>query len=211
MVPPMIGPVDEPGLPDAPESSTGSQLSVSREVSPGLSRNLRPDPGPVLSIDEAFAPPGEAWSPVSPKLARARRIVLALVMVPLAMVGAGLAIVGSVRMVGLGIVALTVVLAAWLWWLIGRRVRSFGYAERTDDLLVTSGILFRRLVIVPYGRMQLVDIQAGPIDRALGIATVALHTAAATTDATIPGLPPTEAAGLRDRLAALGERRSAGL
>ena len=40
------------------------------------------------------------------------------------------------------------------------------------SLLVTSGIMFRRLVIVPYGRMQLVDVTAGPIDRSMGITTV---------------------------------------
>jgi membrane protein YdbS with pleckstrin-like domain len=45
----------------------------------------------------------------------------------------------------------------------------------------------------------------------LGVSTVQLHTAAATTDATIPGLLPDEAAALRDRLAARGEVRSAGL
>jgi hypothetical protein len=99
----------------------------------------------------------------------------------------------------------------WLWWLIGRRVRSFAYCERENDLLVASGILFRRLVIVPYGRMQLVDVTAGPIDRAFGVTTVQLHTAAATTDAKIPGLLPERAADLRDRLARQGESRSAGL
>jgi membrane protein YdbS with pleckstrin-like domain len=104
-----------------------------------------------------------------------------------------------------------VVVFIWLWWLIGRRVRSFAYCEREHDLLVTSGILFRRTVIVPYGRMQLVDVTAGPIDRWLGITTVQLHTAAATTDATIPGLEPDIAAAVRDRLARKGENRSAGL
>jgi membrane protein YdbS with pleckstrin-like domain len=99
----------------------------------------------------------------------------------------------------------------WTWWIIGRRVRSFGYAEREADLLVVSGTLVRRLVIVPYGRMQMVDLRAGPIDRWLGISTVQLHTAAATTDATIPGLLPADAADLRDRLAARGEERTAGL
>ncbi|MGB9375572.1 MAG: PH domain-containing protein, partial [Jiangellales bacterium] len=88
---------------------------------------------------------------------------------------------------------------------------SYGYCERADDLLVTSGILFRRLVIVPYGRMQLVDVTAGPIDRWLGITTVQLHTAAATSDAAIPGLTPDDASDLRDRLSAVGEQRSAGL
>ena len=71
----------------------------------------------------------------------------------------------------------------WLWWLIGRQVRAIGYADREDDLLVVSGILFKRLVVVPYGRMQQVDVRRGPIERYLGLATVQLHTAAATTDA----------------------------
>ena len=59
--------------------------------------------------------------------------------------------------------------------------------------------------------MQLVDVQAGPIDRWLGVTTVQLHTAAATTDASIPGLVPDVAVELRDRLARRGEERSTGL
>ena len=73
------------------------------------------------------------------------------------------------------------------------------------------GVLFRRLVVVPYGRMQLVEVSAGPLHRWFDLATVQLHTAAASTDAHIPGLRPAEAARLRDRLAARGEARSAGL
>ena len=72
-------------------------------------------------------------------------------------------------------------------------------------------MLYKQLVVVPYGRMQLVDVNAGPLDRRFGIATVQLHTAAATSDASIPGLLPHEAARLRDRLTALGEARSAEL
>jgi membrane protein YdbS with pleckstrin-like domain len=154
----------------------------------------------------------EGWNPVSAKLTLARRLTLLLVYVVVVGAIVALFVVTSVpRMaawIGLGV---AVVVFVWLWWLIGRRVRSFGYAERDDDLLVTSGILFRRLVIVPYGRMQLVDVKAGPIDRALGVTAVQLHTAAATTDAKIPGLLPQVAADLRDRLAARGEQRSAGL
>jgi uncharacterized protein len=71
--------------------------------------------------------------------------------------------------------------------------------------------MFRRLVVVPYGRMQFVDVAAGPLERRFGIATVQLHTAAEATDASIPGLTVHEAARLRDRLAMLGETRSAGL
>jgi membrane protein YdbS with pleckstrin-like domain len=95
--------------------------------------------------------------------------------------------------------------------LLPRSLRSWGYAERADDLLVRHGLLIRRLSIVPYGRMQFVDVTAGPVERMFGLATVQLHTAAAASDAKIPGLPPQEAARLRDRLAALGEARAEGL
>ena len=152
------------------------------------------------------------WIPVSPRLAVARRLSLALAyLIVIAVVVALVLIPGVPTWVPAVVGAIAVVIFIWLWWLIGRRVRSFGYAERGDDLLVTSGILFRRLVIVPYGRMQLVDVQAGPIDRWLGVTTVQLHTAAATTDASIPGLVPDVAVELRDRLARRGEERSTGL
>jgi membrane protein YdbS with pleckstrin-like domain len=160
---------------------------------------------------DAFAPPDTGWVPVSPRLATARRITLALEY--LLVLAGGIAIALSPLAKGwlIAYVVVAIVAFVWAWWLIGRRVSSFGYAERSDDLLVVSGLLIRRLVIVPYGRMQMVDLQAGPIDRWLGISTVQLHTAAATTDATIPGLLPADAAALRDRLAARGEERTAGL
>jgi len=91
------------------------------------------------------------------------------------------------------------------------RYRAWGYAEREDDLLVRRGVLVRRMSIVPYGRMQFVDVTAGPVDRMFRLATVQLHTAAAATDARIPGLAVEEAHRLRDRLAALGEAQAAGL
>jgi membrane protein YdbS with pleckstrin-like domain len=92
-----------------------------------------------------------------------------------------------------------------------RRFRAWGYAERAEDLLVRRGLLVRRLSVVPYGRMQFVDVVAGPLERRWGLATVRLHTAAAASDARVPGLPAAEAERLRDRLAMLGESRAAGL
>jgi hypothetical protein len=71
--------------------------------------------------------------------------------------------------------------------------------------------VFRRLSVVPYGRMQFVDVTAGPVERVFGLATVKLHTAAAATDAKLPGLATAEAERLRDRLAALGEAQASGL
>ncbi len=96
-------------------------------------------------------------------------------------------------------------------FLMGRRFRAWGYLERDDDLLVRRGVLVSRLSVVPYGRMQFVDVIAGPLERSFKLATVHLHTAAAASDARIPGLERDEAARLRDRLAALGEAQAAGL
>jgi len=102
-------------------------------------------------------------------------------------------------------------LLLWVFWLVPRQVRAIGYAERDDDLLIRSGIMFRKLVVVPYGRMQYIDVHVGPLDRVLGIAKVQLHTAAVSTNAIIPGLPIAEAERLRDQLAERGEARMAGL
>jgi uncharacterized protein len=164
----------------------------------------------VGSVTEPFDPPGEPWVRVSPRLSTLRRLLLVVVGAPAA-IGAGVLL--SFVALWLGIVLGVAVLAgvAFGWRVVGRAVRSWGYAERADDLLVTRGILNRQLVVVPYGRMQYVDVTAGPLDRRFGLSTVQLHTAAAATDARIPGLVPAEAARLRDRLAARGEASSAGL
>lgn len=92
-----------------------------------------------------------------------------------------------------------------------RRVRAIGYQLRADDLLFRRGILFQRFVSVPYGRMQLVDINRGPVARAVGLSELKFVTAAAATGVVIPGLPEAEAEELRDSLVALAESRRAGL
>jgi len=92
-----------------------------------------------------------------------------------------------------------------------RRVRAIGYQLRDDDLVFRKGLMFQRVVAVPYGRMQLVDINRGPLDRAVGLSELKFVTAAAATGVVIPGLPEAEAEELRDRLVALAETRRAGL
>jgi uncharacterized protein len=134
--------------------------------------------------------------------------------VPALVVAVLLAVAGATSdesAVAYGLAGAALVVGGLLWILVGRRVRSWGYAEREDDLLVRRGVMFTRLSVVPYGRMQFIDVTAGPLERAFRLATVRLHTAAAATDARIPGLERDDAAGLRDRLAELGEAQAAGL
>lgn len=157
-----------------------------------------------------FDPPGVAWTAVSAKLIRARLIVAGVwIGVPLVLTVV-LAVAVRVAWVWAfpGFFAL---LALWVGWLIPRQVRAIGYAERDDDLLIRRGIMFRSLTVVPYGRMQYLDVTRGPIARRLGIASLQLHTASASTDASIPGLESDEGERLRDQLTRRGEARRAGL
>ncbi|HXR45052.1 MAG TPA: PH domain-containing protein [Pseudolysinimonas sp.] len=105
------------------------------------------------------------------------------------------------------VLIVTIIVAAFT----PRRVGSIGYRLRDDDLLFRRGIMFLRFVSVPYGRMQLVDVNRGPLDRALGLAGLRLVTAAAASNLSVPGLPMADAEELRDRLVALAETRRAGL
>lgn len=167
---------------------------------------------------EAIDPPGISWLRVSPRYLTARLLgwgaeavlVTAALATPLALV-----LAGTWRWPPLWFaVALPsayLLLALWRLALIPRQVRAVGYAERLDDLLIRRGILFQRTLVVPYGRMQYVDIAAGPLERALGLCTLKLHTASAGTSAVIPGLPASEGARLREQLTARGEARLAGL
>jgi uncharacterized protein len=151
------------------------------------------------------------WLHPSPKLAALRlaeaagvTVVLLLAAgLPLLMTGFPAAAGGAAG----GVLVAGIVAAV----LLRRRVRSWAFCERADDLLVRRGLMVQRLSLVPYGRMQFVDVSAGPLERSLGLATLRLHTAAAASDARIPGLPRAEAERLRDQLAALGEAQAAGL
>ncbi|MDI3418429.1 PH domain-containing protein [Streptomyces luteolus] len=168
------------------------------------------------SAAAADAPPGETaspepvWRSLPRSMLTLRRLLLVVWMVPLA-VAAGLLLGLLAGPAWAAFAALPLALLLWGWPLLGRNWRSWRYAERADDLLIQRGVLWREETIVPYGRMQLVEVESGPLQRKFGLASLQLHTAAAATDATIPGLDPREAERLRDRLTELGEARSAGL
>ena len=156
-----------------------------------------------------YSPQGMTWTAASTRLIPVRLITIAIVYVP--------------PLVALIILSMTV--APGLWWAVGggiitmlwsvwvgvRLVLVHGWAERDDDLLVRRGRLFRRVTVVPYGRMQYVEVIAGPIARAFGLCSIKLHTASPGTDATLDGVPAAEGERLRDRLTERGEAQLAGL
>jgi membrane protein YdbS with pleckstrin-like domain len=166
---------------------------------------------------DLLASPTGTWSGVSPSLATARRLVLAVSAVLASAIWGVLTIglggrVTSVFVV-IGVVGLVLIVAATatgLAW-IGPVARAWGFALSDDVVYIRRGRMFRQLTAVPYARLQYVDVTAGPLDRRFGLASVRLHTASASTDAHIPGLPTAAATELRDTLTTLSEGRYAGL
>jgi membrane protein YdbS with pleckstrin-like domain len=70
-----------------------------------------------------------------------------------------------------------------------RRYRAKGYDLGEDRLRVVGGVLFRKDTIVPFGRVQHLDVEQGPIERAFGLATLVLHTAGNhNSSVRLPGL-----------------------
>ena len=158
---------------------------------------------------DPFAPDGVVFHPVSHRLITARILGVGLFCAVLVI---GFVIPGVLFSSGFFIPAvLAPILFIWQLWLIPRQVRAMGYALADNHLLWRHGVMFRSITVTPYGRMQFVDTSQGPLARRLGIAEVRLHTASASTDATINGLPVAEAENLRQVLSQRGEEGMAGL
>lgn len=164
-----------------------------------------------MTPEQLFAPPDVAWQPLAPAWRTVRRISAVFSYLVLFGVPAAIAWPTLGRQWAIPIIVLGVAVLIWRLIRIGALYRSWGYAELADDLYLTRGVMFRNLTAVPYARMQVVEVESGPIERAFGLATVKLVTASAATDATIPGLTPDRAAQLRDRLTRRAETGDSGL
>ncbi|EAQ28417.1 hypothetical protein NAP1_12498 [Erythrobacter sp. NAP1] len=83
------------------------------------------------------------------------------------------------------------------------RYNARGYQISRDRLRVVRGILFRSDTVVPFGRVQHIDVDQGPIERALDIATLTLHTAGShNASVRLPGLGHALAVEMRETIRA---------
>lgn len=164
---------------------------------------LDDDPAPALPTYAS------AMNPVSRKLITAR--LIAQTLWALVIAGGFLAaqfFIGGRWWIGAAVTGVWFVFQAIM---IPLRVRNLGWLETDDELLISKGKMFQTFTVVPYGRIQFVDVTTGPFTRPLGLKGVTLHTASASTDAKIPGLEAAEADALRERLAVNARERMSGL
>lgn len=83
----------------------------------------------------------------------------------------------------------------------GRRYRRWGYYEGERGIRIASGLIVRRDTIVPYDRVQHIDVSRGPIERSFGVSTLTLHTAGSyNSTVDLPGLAIDEANRMRDEI-----------
>lgn len=82
-----------------------------------------------------------------------------------------------------------------------RRYKAWGYRVTEDELHVQTGILLRTLTVVPFGRVQHIDLSQGPIERRYGVGALTLHTAGTRSSAVVlPGLDMPDAERMRDEI-----------
>ena len=156
----------------------------------------------------AFDHPSITWRRVSPKYMVRELVETTIGALVLAGVAVGVSFAGGWWWL---FAAIPAAITALQLVFIPARTRAIGYALREDDLVFRRGLFWARMVAVPYGRLQMVDLRRGPIDRMLGLASLKTLTASTSSTVEVPGLPEAEAQQLRDHLVRVAESRRAGL
>ncbi|MEO9467762.1 PH domain-containing protein [Parasphingorhabdus sp.] len=83
----------------------------------------------------------------------------------------------------------------------GRIYRRWGYDMGDEQLRILRGFLWRTDTIVPFNRIQHIDVAQGPLQRMFGLSTLIVHTAGTHNSiVTLPGLATADAERMRDTI-----------
>jgi uncharacterized protein len=88
-------------------------------------------------------------------------------------------------------------------WSPPRRYRAWGYWMDGEELRLRRGVWIRVHTLVPLDHVQHIDVSQGPVERALGICSLVLHTAGTLhSQIVVPGLTRDRAERMRDEIRA---------
>lgn len=144
----------------------------------------------------------DALTPLHPNHVKAMRVATLLAAVPFVIGALVLEVAG---LLPTGVFIVPVLLAAALIVIRApmRRYMARGYVMGEDRLRVVRGLWFRSDTVVPFGRVQHIDVHQGPIERAYGLATLTLHTAGShNASVSLPGLADADARAMRETIRA---------
>ncbi len=149
--------------------------------------------GRVTTIDDE-----RALTPLAPNHVKLLRTQAAIVTAPFVIASLVLE-VANLLPTGAFVVP---VLVAAVWAILRvplRRHAARGYDLGTDRLRVVRGLWFRSDTVVPFGRVQHIDVTQGPLERGYGLATLVVHTAGThNASVSLPGLAQDDAAEMRE-------------
>ena len=203
-----------PAYPNAPQPV--SSQPVPSQAAPAQPVSSQPVPPQALPVQ---ATPEPQWVPAASGYLTVRFVhtISALafpILAGVAMYCAGAFFGGPevLRIIGLVVI---VAFGLWgLWWILTtpRRTRALGYALESNHLMARRGILFRSMSSMPYGRIQYVDVDSGPLERMCGVARLTVRTAGTTTGTMVLfGIPLNVAEELRADLVRRADERMAAL
>lgn len=130
---------------------------------------------------------------------RAGLVIGPVVLVAAAVTGAAAGVPAALA----GLAALGASGAGLAWWWTALVWRSWRFRIGEGALELRHGVLTRRESTIPFHRVQHIDTEAGPLERRLGLTTLVLRTASASSDSTVPGIDAAHAEELRARILAL--------
>ncbi|WP_314893216.1 PH domain-containing protein [Rothia mucilaginosa] len=221
----------QPGAQHGQQAQYGQQTQYGQQVPPAAAYPNAPQqapsqqmpaqpPQPVSSQPVTSQPaPEPQWVPAASRYLTVRYIhTLSALALPI-LAGVALYCAGAffggpevLRIVGLAVIA---VFGLWgLWWILTtpRRTRALGYALESNHLMARRGIVFRSMSSMPYGRIQYVDVDSGPLERMCGVARLTVRTAGTTTGTMVLfGIPLNVAEELRADLVRRADERMAAL
>lgn len=223
----------QPGAQHGQQAQYGQQTQYGQQVPPAAAYPNAPQqvpaqPAPSQPVSSqpvtsqalpSQAVPEPQWVPAASRYLTVRYIhTLSALALPI-LAGVALYCVGAffggpdaLRIVGLSVI---VVFGLWgLWWILTtpRRTRALGYALESNHLMARRGIVFRSMSSMPYGRIQYVDVDSGPLERMCGVARLTVRTAGTTTGTMVLfGIPLNVAEELRADLVRRADERMAAL
>ena len=157
---------------------------------------------------DASEPDGDALTPLHPNYVKVVRLGTLVASLPFVVGALVLELAGELPRGAF----LAPVLLAVLYLIVRvplRRYQARGYQLGGDRLRVVRGLLFRSDTVVPFGRVQHIDVHQGPIERAYGLATLVLHTAGThNASVSLPGLGHGDAVAMREEIRAHVKRET---
>ena len=144
----------------------------------------------------------EDLTPLDPRYKTMMRVVAALIAVAL-LIGASVAEIAIPGWTGVIWVPAAFVIVYLVFYLPMRRYATRGYSLVEERLRVVRGVLFHSDTVVPFGRVQHIDVGQGPLERGFGLATLTVHTAGShNASVSLNGLAHADALAMREEIRA---------